>query len=141
MASLLGVCYPRAYSARLRHLILVINFVLRDGYSSPLTTASLGHLTRGDLMESDFSQSYAKVGERWRGVAALEYYIRNGVPASDRSQGQGRTLTKRGCFSGRARCVAAILASARIDAECSRLYHDLIVIALSQTLPKRSRPA
>jgi outer membrane receptor protein involved in Fe transport len=64
----------------------IVNFVLRDGYSRPLTTASFGHLTPYDLGGNDFSQSLAKAGERWRGVAAVEYYFRSGLPASKRSQ-------------------------------------------------------
>jgi len=64
----------------------IVNFVLRDGYSRPLTTASFGHLTPYDLGGNDVSQSFAKAGERWRGVAAVEYYFRSGLPASKRSQ-------------------------------------------------------
>lgn len=64
----------------------VVNFVLRDGYSRSLSSASIGHLTKGDLAGNDFSQSYAKAGDGWRGVAAIEYYDRSGLPASDRRQ-------------------------------------------------------
>ena len=64
----------------------IVNFVLRDSQSSPMTTASFGHLTRGDLAGNEFSQSYAAAFHGWRGVAAVEYYSPSGLPAWDRSQ-------------------------------------------------------
>jgi len=64
----------------------IVNFILRDGYSRPLTTLSVGNLTRNGLAGDDFSQSYAHTSEGWRGIAALEFYHRDGLPAYDRSQ-------------------------------------------------------
>lgn len=64
----------------------IVNFILRDGYSRPLTTLSVGNLTRNGLAGDDFSQSYAHTSEQWRGIAAVELYHRDGLPAYDRSQ-------------------------------------------------------
>lgn len=64
----------------------IVNFVLRSEDSRPLTTASFGHLTRGDLAANQVSQSYARTGDGWRGVVAFEHYTRSGLRASDRSQ-------------------------------------------------------
>lgn len=64
----------------------IVNFVLRDGWSRPLTTLSVGNLTRNGLAGDDFSQSYARAADGWRGIAAVEFYHRDGLPAYDRSQ-------------------------------------------------------
>jgi outer membrane receptor protein involved in Fe transport len=64
----------------------VINFVLRGALSAPVSTASIGHLTRGSLGEKEFSQSLVKQWDRSGGVVSLEYYSRNELPASARRQ-------------------------------------------------------
>jgi len=64
----------------------VVNIILRDGYSRPLTKGSFGHLTKGDLADSDLFQSLVTAGDRSRALIAVDYHIRNGLPASDRRQ-------------------------------------------------------
>jgi iron complex outermembrane receptor protein len=64
----------------------IVNFVLRDAFSAPRTTASVGHLTSGSLGEKEFSQSIARQWGRGGGVLAVEYYSRDELPASARAQ-------------------------------------------------------
>jgi iron complex outermembrane recepter protein len=62
----------------------IVNFVLRGGYSRPMTTLSLG--PPGSLSEHEFGHSFSKAGDHWRVLAGLELYSRNALPASERSQ-------------------------------------------------------
>jgi len=62
----------------------IVNFVLRGGYSRPLTTLSAGK--PGSLSEHEFSHSFSKADEDWRVLAGFEFYSRNALPASERSQ-------------------------------------------------------
>ena len=64
----------------------IVNFVLRGALSETVSDAVIGHLTRGSLGEKEFSQSLSKKWGRGGGVMSLEYYSRDELPASERSQ-------------------------------------------------------
>jgi iron complex outermembrane receptor protein len=64
----------------------IVNFVLRGGFSTPLSTVSIGHLTRGSLGEEQFSQSLSAQSDHGGALVSLEYYSRDALPASERMQ-------------------------------------------------------
>jgi iron complex outermembrane receptor protein len=64
----------------------VVNFVLRGALSTPITTVSVGNAASGTLGEKEFSQSVARQWDRGGGLLSVEYYSRNELLASARSQ-------------------------------------------------------
>jgi len=64
----------------------IVNFVLHGALSATVSDAVIGHLARGSLGEKEFSQSLSKRWGRGGGVLSLEYYSRDELLASERSQ-------------------------------------------------------
>jgi iron complex outermembrane receptor protein len=63
----------------------VVNFVLKDDPSSPVSQI-LGGSSAGAVGEKELSQSVGRKWDRGRGVLSLEYYARDALPVSARSQ-------------------------------------------------------
>jgi outer membrane receptor protein involved in Fe transport len=64
----------------------VVNIVLRGDMSYPSSQALVGHLTSGSLGERAFSQSAGTRSAQGGALLSVEYYERDALPASGRSQ-------------------------------------------------------
>jgi len=62
----------------------IVNFILRDNYSRPLTTLALS--PPGALSENLLSHSFSTVRDRLRITWGFEVYSKNSLPASDRAE-------------------------------------------------------
>lgn len=65
----------------------IVDIVLRGSLSTPVTNLMFGHMTRSSLGEQEFSQTLAQQWDRGGVSLSLEYYTRDELPASERSQG------------------------------------------------------
>jgi iron complex outermembrane recepter protein len=64
----------------------VVNFVMRDDFDGALTEAFYGAATQGQLNQNYVSQVFGTRGETRKGLLAFDFYARDNLPASSRSQ-------------------------------------------------------
>lgn len=64
----------------------VVNFVMRDDFEGALTEAFYGAATQGQLHQNYVSQVFGARGETRKGLLAFDFYSRDNLPASARSQ-------------------------------------------------------